>query len=430
MRYGLIGEKLGHSLSVPIHEALYRHASIDATYDLCAIPRAEFSQVAKRLAWYDGMNVTVPYKKEIMPYLDEIAPSAQAVGAVNTVVKRNGKTIGYNTDVEGFGEMLRRGGVDVQGKSCTVIGSGGASLAVVYYLLSQGAKVCVVSRTPAPYPLTGAVCVGYDEIPLQGDLLVNTTPVGMYPDVDSCVVTERQIVGYDTVADIVYNPMCTRLLRIASGLGKRVLNGLYMLVAQAVAAERLWQDRSWDDSLTRAIFGHVKAGFADTHGGNLYLIGMSGCGKTTLGKALAERTGKAYVDTDDLVVQRSGKSIAQLFAQGEAVFREQERLAILQASQLQNAIVATGGGAILSDANLGAMQTTGIVCLIDRPIQAIAQSCDRQSRPLLQKDADALYRIYESRAARYAFAADVTVNNAESPQQALDELIAIMGVSL
>lgn len=256
-QYALIGEKLGHSLSVPIHQAIFRRLGIDADYRLIEIPRESFAPTVRRLIGeLDGFNVTIPYKQEVMPLLDAIAPAAQAIGAVNTVVKGEGIT-GHNTDIRGFTAMLRRCGIAPEGKPCYVLGGGGTSKTACAALQAMGAKsVRVVSRHP------GEGQIGYDQ--LYGEfsgVLVNTTPAGMLYQKDPCPVDQALLPDLlkraDGVADVIYNPPETVLTAAARAAGVPACTGLYMLIDQAVAAEELWQGRPMD-GLTDTLMKELK----------------------------------------------------------------------------------------------------------------------------------------------------------------------------
>ncbi len=255
--YGLIGEHLGHSLSVPIHEVIFRTLGLDADYQLIEIPRDHFSDTLPRvLTNFDGLNVTIPYKKDVLPFLDSLSPVARNVGAVNTV-QIGGTITGYNTDVRGFSDMLRLSGIHVKGKPCFILGTGGASLAVFSALQTLGAKsITFVSRSPSGEQ------IGYSDLPEQfSGILVNCTPAGMYPDTASCPIPDDLLPGVlsraEGVADLIYNPPQTRLTHAASIRGIPNCTGLPMLICQAIEAERVWQGHDLPDSLYDAVYQEV-----------------------------------------------------------------------------------------------------------------------------------------------------------------------------
>ena len=303
--YGLIGEKLGHSFSPYIHGELGGY-----DYSLIELERGELGRFLKRGA-FRGLNVTVPYKKDVIPYCAWLSPEARRIGSVNTIVNDGGLLRGYNTDYFGFVCMLRKAGIDVKGKKALVLGSGGASLTVQTALHDLGAKsVTVISRG-------GEDNYGNLERHADARLIVNTTPVGMYPKVEAAPLSLEIFPDCEAVADIIYNPSRTKLLLDAEARGIPCANGLPMLVAQAKAAAELFLGRDIPDArideITSVIEKRTK---------NIILIGMPGCGKTTVGKLLARSLGREFADTDEMIVREGGRSIPDIFASdGEAAFR-------------------------------------------------------------------------------------------------------------
>ncbi|MCD8199061.1 MAG: shikimate dehydrogenase [Phascolarctobacterium sp.] len=258
MRYGLLGGKLGHSISPQIHERFFHYTGIKGSYELLESSAENLPEMMRHVKDdLNGCNVTIPHKVAVMPFLDSIAPEALAIGAVNTISMRNGKTTGYNTDYFGFGRMLEYNGIKISGRKAAVLGSGGAARAVVKYLADKGAEeVYLVTRTPENvdkhFKEMAPSCkvIDYTQLKkINGDVLVNCTPVGMYPKMDASPVTGKVTESFGAVVDIIYNPMQTVLLRQAAANGKKTINGLFMLVAQAVAAEEIWQERQYDSSL-------------------------------------------------------------------------------------------------------------------------------------------------------------------------------------
>lgn len=256
-RYALLGERLGHSLSVPVHEAIFQKLGLEAEYRLIELPRAAFAVEAARLTReLDGLNVTIPYKREIMPLLDEIEPTAAAIDAVNTVVRGNGKTVGHNTDAAGFEAALRRYGVDPRGRTCYILGSGGTAHTARYALARMGAKeTLVVSRRPEAGQLTYDAF--HERLLLTGGVIVNTTPAGMKNVPDTCPIAldrlDEAVRHASGVFDAIYNPPETPLIHAARAAGVPACNGLYMLIRQAVEAETLWQGYPMPDDLTDAL---------------------------------------------------------------------------------------------------------------------------------------------------------------------------------
>lgn len=414
-KHCVIGEKLTHTMSPQIHKAYFDYYKKQGVYEVTQIPMQDMEGGCKELLLqYDGFNVTVPYKEKVLKYLDGTSQEAKSIGAVNTVIKSGGRLYGYNTDPYGFGELLKVNGVEVKGKSFVILGSGGASKSVSYILKKMGAEsVKIASRNRAK-------CGDSEHITYEclqnykGDVLVNTTPVGMYPNVDACPVSDEVICNFAIIVDIVYNPMFTKLLQSAVRLGKKAVGGLYMLVAQAMKSQEIWSNSAADKSVTREIYNKLAKQYFLANGGNIYLTGIMSCGKTVKGKRAARELGWKFVDTDEYVEKISGKSVKQLFDEGEKVFRDWESKAILELSQQKNLVVATGGGAILRDRNVSAMRLSGIVVMIERNIEDIIANVRTDTRPLLKDGADKLRSIYESRKDRYYSTCDKVVKSYEN----------------
>lgn len=267
-KYALIGEKLSHSLSPLIHELFFRKADIEGTYELCEVGQEELPGLLQRLReqGFQGVNVTIPYKNKIMNYLDDISEPAKAIGAVNTVVLSD-EIKGFNTDYDGFGRSLEHHGFDPVGKVCVVLGSGGASMAAVSYLDDHGAAdVMIASRGPeaASVKYPGKRIIAIDEFKAEGtDLIVNATPVGMYPETDKSPLEKHQLAGASFIFDLIYNPAETLLMKYASELGISCCNGLFMLVAQAISAQEIWQGRKFSPELIKSIYDEMCIGDGD-----------------------------------------------------------------------------------------------------------------------------------------------------------------------
>lgn len=412
MKYCVIGEKLTHSMSPQIHKRYFDYYKQDGIYEITQIPMQDMlGDCSATLKAYDGFNVTVPYKEKVLKYLKGTSDEAKEIGAVNTVVNQNGDLYGFNTDPFGFESLLIHNGVAIKDKVFVVLGSGGASKSVRYILKKRGAKeVVVVTRKDIDEE--GYMSYGALEN-FKGDVLVNTTPVGMYPNVDACPVSEDIIANFDTVVDIVYNPVYTNLLKTAVRLGKKAVGGLYMLVAQAMKSEEIWQKKITDKQLYVDIYNALMKEYFQKNGGNIYLTGIMSCGKTVKGKRVARSLGWEFVDADDYIEKISGRTVKQLFAEGEHVFRKWESRAMYELSLRKNTVVATGGGAILKDENVSAMKLSGIIVLIERKIEDILNGINTDTRPLLKEGKDKLVNIYESRKDRYYSTCDVVVKSYE-----------------
>lgn len=412
MKYCVIGEKLTHSMSPQIHKRYFDYYKQDSTYVITQIPMEDMlGDCSGLLKEYDGFNVTVPYKEKVLKYLNGTSDEAKEIGAVNTVVNQGGDMYGFNTDPFGFESLLIHNDVAIKDKVFVVLGSGGASKSVCYILKKRGAKkVIVVTRkdTSEEGYMTYSALESF-----RGDVLVNTTPVGMYPNVDNCPVSENVIANFDTVVDIVYNPVYTELLKAAVRLGKKAVGGLYMLVAQAMKSEEIWQKKITDKKLYVDIYNALMKEYFQKNGGNIYLTGIMSCGKTVKGKRVARTLGWEFIDADEYIEKISGRTVKQLFAEGEHVFRKWESKAMYELSLRKNIVVATGGGAILKDENVSAMKLSGIIVLIERNIEDILNGINTDTRPLLKDGKDKLVSIYEARKDRYYATCDVAVKSYE-----------------
>lgn len=388
--YGLLGRRLGHSWSVPIHQALGCE-----DYRLIELEPEELGNFLRRED-IGGLNVTIPYKRDVMAFCDVIDEGAKAIGSVNTLVRRGGKLYGYNTDIDGFLYMLRRARISLMGKKVVVLGSGGASLTAQAAARREGAREVVVVSRAGPD--------NYENLPQRhgdAEVLVNTTPVGMWPDMTGRPVDLFAFPDMEAVADVIYNPGRTGLLLQAKKGGLRRAGGLPMLVAQAKRAEELFFDKVIPDGETENIIAQL---WRDRT--NLVLVGMPGCGKTTVGRALARLSGKPFVDLDEEIVRRAGKSIPDIFREeGEAAFRELEAQVLADVCARSGQVIATGGGAVLRAENRAAMRRTGWVYFLCRNLEELPTD----GRPLSQKGS--LEEMYRVRKPLYSAAADTVIDN-------------------
>ena len=392
MEYGLIGSKLGHSYSPEIHARLG-----DYDYRLRECTEGEFLQLMESRD-FRGLNVTIPYKKVAYAHCDALSDAAREVGCVNTLIVRpDGTLYGHNTDIGGFIAMARRAGVDIAGRKCAVLGSGGASLTAQAACQRLGARaVVVVSRSgPVDYE---ALYRDHADV----EVLINTTPVGMYPANGQAAADIRRLPALTGVLDVVYNPDKTALILDAEARGLPCAGGLYMLVGQAREAAELFTGRAIPEAETDIIYKDLRAGAL-----NLILIGMPGSGKTTIGRALSEALGRDYVDCDGEIVRRAGVGIPEIFArQGEAAFRELEARVIADICREKGRVIATGGGAVLREENVRAMRQNGVVLMLNRDIEALPMD----GRPL-SSGRQALCDMWEARAPKYRAAADRVIEN-------------------
>lgn len=388
-RFGLLGRKLGHSLSPQIHGYFG-----DYPYTLI---EKEPHELAEFFAAPDfrAINVTIPYKKDVMAYCDELDDGARRIGSVNTIRFDGDAVRGYNTDYAGFRYLLEKNGVPVEGQKVLVLGSGGSSVTACVVLRDLRARdVVVISRSGEN---------NYENLQLHADadVIVNTTPVGMFPQNLQAPVELSRFPACKAVVDIVYNPLKTQLLLDAEQRGLLAVNGLQMLVAQGKRAAEIFFDKPIDDAVVESTVQAMVRRFQ-----NVVLIGMPGCGKSTVGKLLAERLQKPFIDTDALVEQAAGKTIPVLIADdGEQAFRDAEQAAVYEAGQRLGHVIATGGGAVLREANRLALKQNANVVFLRRPLEELATD----GRPLSQNGA-ALKALYEQRLPLYRAIADVTVD--------------------
>ena len=389
MEYGLLGEKLGHSFSPQIHRDL---AGYD--YQLLPTPPEAVEDLFARRA-FQGLNVTIPYKRTVMPLCDEIDPRAAAIGAVNTVVNRNGRLTGYNTDIDGFLYMARRAGVDMAGKKVVILGSGGTSRTARAAAGELGAReIVTVSRRGED---------NYQNLSRHADaqVLVNTTPVGMYPNWGQSPVSLESFPALEGVLDVVYNPLRTALLLQAEERGLPCSCGLPMLVAQAKRAAELFTGQNIGDSRTEAVLHGLRRQLT-----SIVLIGMPGCGKTTVGRALAGKLGRTFVDLDEEIVRRAGTSIPEIFArEGEAGFRERESALVREFGERTGLVVSTGGGVVTRRENYIPLKQNGLLLHLRRDPAALPTD----GRPLSQ--ATAPEELWRRRAPLYAAFADGEIDN-------------------
>lgn len=401
--YGLLGEKLGHSFSPAIHKALGGY-----DYELVELPREELGDWLRKTD-FRGVNVTIPYKQDVIPFLDSLSERAAKIGAVNTIVRgADGRLRGYNTDWGGFDALARRTGIDPRGMKCLVLGSGGASKTAVCCLRDRGAaEVRVVSRKGED---------NYENLSrhADADLLVNATPVGMYPKNGASPVSLSAFPKLKGVLDLIYNPARTALLLQAEERGIPCANGLFMLVEQARIACGLFLGKEIPESRTAEVTRELARETA-----NIVLIGMPGCGKSTVGRLLAEKTGKRFVDTDAEIERIAGMKCGDLIRrQGEEAFRALESRVIREAGAATGCVVATGGGAVTRPENRDPLRQNGKIAWLDRPLDALPTD---PSRPL-SEDRALLEKRWKERKPLYEAWADVAVR-AATPEEAVGEIM-------
>ncbi|MBO5089389.1 MAG: shikimate dehydrogenase [Clostridia bacterium] len=388
MKYGLIGEKLGHSFSKVVHSKI-----ADYDYDLFEIAKADLDAFMQKRD-FCGINVTIPYKTAVIPYLDEISAEAKSIGAVNTIVNKNGKLYGYNTDFFGLKGLIEHNNIEIKDKTVLILGSGGTSKTANAVCKNLGAgAVYTVSRQG------GEGLITYNEAEkIDAEVIINTTPCGMYPNINVKPIDLDLFPNLQAVVDVIYNPLKTQLVLSAESRGIKAVGGLYMLYMQAVKAAEIFLEKEIKTNAFNEILKEKQ---------NIVLVGMPSCGKTTFGKMLASEFKKQFVDTDEEIVKLANMSIPEIFDKfGEEHFRNLEAKVIVELSAKQGLVIATGGGAILRRENIEALKQNGKLIFIDRPLDLLITTNDRplsSSHELLEK------RYYE-RYATYCLSCDVRIN--------------------
>lgn len=406
LKCGLLGRKLGHSYSPAIHGMLS-----DYSYQLFEREPEELEDFLLHGDW-DGINVTIPYKKSVLPYCRELSSLAKEIGSVNTIVRRpDGSLFGDNTDAYGFESLVKKSGIDVRGKKVLVLGSGGASVTVVAMLKRLGAgSVTVISRSGED---------NYDNIQKHADakIIVNTTPVGMYPNNGQAAVDLKTFPDCEGVLDAVYNPARTALLLQAERLGIPCAGGLYMLVAQAKRACEIFTGSSIPDSETVRIEKAMSARMQ-----NIILIGMPSSGKSTIAAALGERLGRPVYEADTLIEEEAGTDIPAIFAaHGEDYFRKLETQVLKKLGAMSGAIISTGGGCVTREENYEPLHQNGRMVWLLRDTDKL----DKTGRPIsLRSDLNELYARREPMYARFA---DLKADNNGSIEDTLAQILEALG---
>lgn len=398
-QYGCIGKKLTHSFSKEIHAKL-----ADYTYQLIELTEDELASFFAKKE-FAAINVTIPYKQTVIPFLDSISTVAERIGAVNTIVNRDGKLYGYNTDYYGMKALIERVGIDLTGKKVLVLGTGGTSKTASVVAADLGAsQILIVSRRKTDEYITYEEAIS---IHADTDVIINTTPSGMYPDCESQPIDITSFTHLSGVIDVVYNPLCTNLIREARQKGIKSEGGLYMLVMQAVVAVERFLDTAIEKTIAEQVFASVYAAKE-----NIVLTGMPGSGKSTVGKLL-NIEGFEFIDTDAEIERRCGCSIKELISKkGETYFRDLETEVIREVSSKNCRIISTGGGAILREENIRCLKRNGKIFFLNADVSRLQVT---ESRPL-SDTREKLERLYSERINIYKDTADVTVPDLATPQ--------------
>ncbi len=404
--YGLLGEKLSHSFSPQIHAQL-----ADYDYQLISLPPEKLDGFLREKQ-FRGLNVTIPYKKAVIPYLDELSPIARRIGAVNTIANRGGRLFGDNTDYAGLGYAIARAGICLSGKKVLILGSGGTSKTAHAVAEDLGAReIFTISRSGED---------NYQNLSRHADaqIILNTTPVGMFPQNGQAPLGLAQFPQLEGLVDVIYNPLKTALLLEAEALGIPHTNGLPMLVAQAKAACEVFLQKSIPAEKTEQILKNLESRLK-----SVVFVGMPGSGKTTVGRLLAEKLGREFIDSDDAIAQSAGKSVPEIFAEeGEAGFRRHEQQAIARLTQRPGIVLSVGGGAILLEENRRALRQNAAVFLLTRDLEKLPLD----GRPL-SKDPAALRKLAEVRGPLYQAVCDFAVSNNAALSDTLEKVLALLG---
>ncbi len=407
MTYGCIGEHLKHSFSKEIHALI-----ADYDYEIREIPR-EGVDAFMREHCFTAINVTIPYKETVIPYLDFIDESAKLIGAVNTIVNRGGKLYGYNTDFFGLSSLARHCGIEFADKKILILGTGGTSKTAEAVARAEGAReVIKASRNATNNAVLYTDIYKYHT---DADIIINTTPGGMFPNIYDKPIELSAFDGLSGVLDAIYNPQKTPLILEAESLGIPASGGLYMLVAQGVRASEYFTGRAYEPSLCECVFKKISAQKT-----NIVLIGMPASGKTTVGDILSKRLERPLHDTDEIIARDSGMAIPEIFAKfGEEHFRDLESTAVESVAPISGVVIATGGGAVLRRKNIDALRKNGRIYFIDRPLENLIPTADRptaSTRSAIEKRYSERYEIYRA-------AADVIIDASTSAESVADAIL-------
>lgn len=401
---GLLGRKLGHSYSPQIHAHLG-----DYEYRIFEREPENVGDFLKN-GDFHGINVTIPYKKDVIPFLSELSPAAQRMGAVNTIVRRpDGSLIGHNTDYFGFRSMVERSGLTVAGRKVLVLGSGGASNTVVVVLKELGAQVIVVSRSGEN---------NYENLHLHADaaVIVNATPVGMYPNTGKAPLDLGQFPHLEGVLDVIYNPARTQLLLDAQAKGLVTMNGLWMLVAQAKESAEWFAGSAISDDKIAQIHKLLRLQME-----NIVLVGMPGCGKSTVGQLLAEKTGKKFVDADAALEEAAGRKITDIIPNdGVEAFRAMETETLSNLGKQSGLVLTTGGGCVTKERNYNLLHQNGTIVWLTRDLSVLPTD----GRPLSQSGR--LEEMFRQREPMYRRFADITISNDGTPAETVQKILTAL----
>lgn len=412
MKYGLIGESLGHSFSKDIHNMIGGYG-----YEPRAL-RPDELRAFMTARDFIGINVTNPYKRAVMEYIDVVDPDALAIGAVNTVVNKDGVLYGYNTDITGLCALINHGGFDLKSTKVLICGTGATSRTAYAAANKLGAaNIIFLSRTEKPGSVTYER--SYEEH-ADADYIINTTPCGTWPLIYGCSADVARYKCLKGVIDVVYNPLRTDLVMRSRSLGIKAEAGLYMLVAQAVSASEKFVCKHFDDSITEEIYGKLLKQKENT-----VLTGMPGSGKTTLARIISAKTGRPFYDTDLLIREKTGRYPHEIIAErGEREFRSIECDIISEIAKISSAVISTGGGAILDEGNIRKLRMNGKIVFIDRPFDELKVYSDRP----LSSSYEKLAAMYKERLPLYEKRCDIRFSASGTPEKCAADLLEVLQI--
>ncbi len=415
MKFGLLGEELSYSLSEKIHKLIYDKLNLNHSYENIEISKDKLNYFINNISTqFNGYNVTIPYKEDIIEYLHEVSPKAAEINSVNVVLNKKNKLYGYNTDIDGFSCLMKKNQIDFKDKDIVILGTGATAITVNKYAIDNDARsISFVSRRNKNKSIT------YGDY-INGDILVNTTPIGMINNEDKSPVDEDTVKNFNVIIDINYNPYRTKLLRYGIYNNKQVISGLYMLVAQAVKSYKYFCNIELGNEFIDDIYNSL------TNSYNITLVGLMGSGKTTIGKSLAKKLDKKFVDIDEEIIEVTGKTINELFDDSEESFRKVESDIINKYANKNNYVISTGGGVIKNESNIDSLYTNSQLILINRDIDKIIDKIDAYSRPLIKNDIKYnLYRIYKERQEIYEKYCEHEIINNSTIELAVNDIINI-----
>ena len=407
IQYGLIGAKLGHSFSKEIHSQI-----ADYEYNLIELSPQQLEDFLLKKD-FKAVNVTIPYKRDVIPFLDEMTDEALKIGAVNCIRNDGGRLIGHNTDFDGLISLIKHAKVSIKDKKVLILGTGGTSDTAYAVCEALGAKeILKVSRSKGQGVVTyEEACEEHD----QSHVIINATPCGMYPDIYNIPIDIKNFLNLQGVIDVIYNPLRTALVSEAINKGIKAEGGLYMLVAQAASASEFFLNTCYEDGLTEKIYQNI---YCDKS--NIVLTGMPSSGKSTVGEMIASKLDRKLYDTDDLIEKREKITIPEIFEKyGEGYFREAEASVIREISAKSGVVISTGGGAVLKKENIKNLKMNGKVFFVDRSPELLQPTDDRPTA----FDKEQIMKRYKERYSIYTSSADVIVKNDGSIDQAVHKIL-------